>query len=122
MTKPIIMLAPTEERVIDPESDQRRAKLAKRVLDAGGEVMKAHPEAKAMLINLWTPRTARDIAPKHDHVHTAILTGEHEVSPEELGAFLDLIIPSLLRLRIGLATGEGAGAEAFGVPPAQPKH
>lgn len=121
MTKPIVMIAPVDERPVDVDSDDRRAKLAKATLDAAGVVLKAHPECKLFLTNLWTPRTSTDIQPVHDHVHTAILTGDNEVTSEELGAFLDLIIPSLVKLRVSLLAPESELADKIGFRPGR-KH
>lgn len=103
MTKPIIMIAPKGSTHVDPNSDAKRAGLAKTSMDRAGEIIKEHPEVLCALVTLYTPKPSGALPGLHDHIHNAIVSGDDDrMTLDQFKDFLDMAIPSLIKLRVDI--------------------
>lgn len=101
--KRIVMPLPVSEQVITDDTPMAerggRGPLSVTALAAADVILNNHPEVKAAITLIWTPRGPEDTAVRFDPIHTC-LSGERLDGIDNLKTFLDLAIPSLIALRI----------------------
>jgi len=93
------MIVSTDISSEDDKDIGHRTKMRDDHWKANTKVMEAHPEMRLMLSILWTPRPddwPRDKS--YDDTHTSIMTGDEEVSTEQLEKFLYMATEQLVRL------------------------